>query len=288
MIVSVALFFALVAWTYLASCFLEDSFYNAYVNRLRSAMFRPVTAVQRAVPRLSERAAAALVFALAVAVVAALSRVGASSAVPGGAPAGAAFGGGLRVLPARSGADAALALAAGRFAILLGQLALLRLLLVWRLGGGDGSGVLAFLDTAAWPLSLPRGLSQTAAAACAALFGGTALCVFAFSPAAVAEAFSVLRLAAVAAADAMLLLGNFLFAACVLSWIRLVPSVAAKRPWWREALDFACDFSADALSDFTRALVGPSPVALGMVSFAPLVACFVLRFLHGVAVGLIL
>ena len=190
MIVSVALFFALVAWTYLASCFVEDSFYNAYVNRLRSAMFRPVTAVQRAVPRLSERAAAALVFALAVAVVAALSRVGASSAVPGGAPAGAAFGGGLRVLPARPGADAALALAAGRFAILLGQLALLRLLLVWRLGGGDGSGVLAFLDTAAWPLSLPRGLSQTAAAACAALFGGTALCVFAFSPAAVAAARS--------------------------------------------------------------------------------------------------
>lgn len=286
MIVSVALFFALVAWTYLASCFLEDSFYQAYVNRLRGAMFRPVTAVQRAVPRLSERAAAALVFALSLVAAAAVSRVWASSAGPGGAPAGAAFGG-ARVLPLRPGPDAALALAAGRFAILLGQLALLRLLLVWRLRGG-GSGVLAFLDTAVWPLSLPRDVSQAAAAACAALFGGTALCVFSYSPAAVAEAVAVLRLAAVAAADSMALLGRFLFVACILSWVRLVPSSGARRPWWREALDFACDFSAEALSDFTRAVVGPSPMAFGMVSFAPLLAYFALSFLHRAVVGLLL
>ena len=50
----------LLGWVYLASCFVEDSFYNLLVNRVRTALFRPVTGLQRLSPRLSEKAAAGL------------------------------------------------------------------------------------------------------------------------------------------------------------------------------------------------------------------------------------
>ena len=276
-----AMFFA---WTYLASCMVPDSFYNGYVNRLRSALFPPVTALQRAVPRLSERGAAALAFAVALVVAAALARLVSPVASP--VPAGAAFGGGRFALPLRQGPDAALALAAGRFAVLLGQISVANTILEWRLGGG--SGVSEALGTATWPLSAPRETHSRFAAAFCALFAGAALCVFSSDTRAVADVFGVLRVAALAAADSMLLLGNFLFVGCILSWVPAAPSAGIRRPWWREALDLACSFSAEALSDVTRAIVGPSPFAVGFLSFAPLVACFVLRFLHGALVSLLL
>ena len=62
----------LLGWVYLASCFVEGSFYNLLVNRVRTALFRPVTWVQRLSPRLSERAAAGLLLAFALAACATL------------------------------------------------------------------------------------------------------------------------------------------------------------------------------------------------------------------------
>ena len=135
----------LLGWVYLASCFVEDSFYNLLVNRARTALFRPVTWVQRLSPRLSERAAAGLLLAFALAACATLP------VALGGEPE-ILFGG---IHPVRVHIDrralqsllAAVGLQLAAFALLLGQLALLRLAFALRGRAADGA-VSEFLETA--------------------------------------------------------------------------------------------------------------------------------------------
>lgn len=286
MIGAIATCAVLSAWIYVASCYDADGFYNLYVNRIRAALFRPVTALQRSIPKLSEKAAAWLFFSLVVLASAALARFAwATSTNP--RAAGASFGGGVVVLSLSKGFPAPFFLAAGRFAVLLGQLSLLRVVLDLRLGGTDKSGARTMLDTATWPLSLPGSVPAAAGAACAALFVGSWLCMLSSSPAAVAAAFPALRLALVSAADLMLVVRDVMLVGCVLSWIRPVPDANPRRSFWRETFDFVSGLSSEAMSDVVRAVVGSNPMSLGFVSFAPLVAFFVLGWLHRLAVALL-
>ena len=127
----------LLGWVYLASCFVEGSFYNLLVNRVRTALFRPVTWVQRLSPRLGEKSAAGILLLLALAVCATLP------VALGGEPE-ILFGG---IHPVRVPATprhlrsllAAAGLQLAAFALLLGQLALLRLAFALRGRAADGA-----------------------------------------------------------------------------------------------------------------------------------------------------
>ncbi|MBQ7666801.1 MAG: hypothetical protein IJS46_02270, partial [Kiritimatiellae bacterium] len=182
MLASIILIAAFAAWTYFASCFLPDSVYNLHVNRLRSALFRPVTGLQRTFPRLSERGAALALFCIVAAVCCLAVFLG--GAAPQGAPhpgPGMSFGGGIAFLPMRAGSlPAAAFFVLGRFAILAGQLALVRAFVVWRHAGAP-SDACEFFGVATWPLSSSRGWrvwnggpgGAVVAKACAAIVAGT-------------------------------------------------------------------------------------------------------------------
>ena len=51
-------------WIYVASCFSNDVFFNLYVNRVRTWLFRPVTWVQNIAPKCPEWMAATILLVL--------------------------------------------------------------------------------------------------------------------------------------------------------------------------------------------------------------------------------
>lgn len=64
----------LLLWIYIASSFGKDVFFNLYVNRARTLLFRPVTWVQSIAPRCADWAAAALLFGFVLLLRAALAK----------------------------------------------------------------------------------------------------------------------------------------------------------------------------------------------------------------------
>ncbi|MBR1837242.1 MAG: hypothetical protein IJ783_08130 [Kiritimatiellae bacterium] len=128
----------LAAWTYLASSRGGDSYQNPYVNEIRTALFRPVTAIERLVRPDGSAPPWWLCPALLVAAV-----------VLAGSAAGiilGAGGGSFRAFGAVAGVIVSESLA------LVAQLSVLRLLLDWRLSGSWGSAPLGFLESVTWPL----------------------------------------------------------------------------------------------------------------------------------------
>ena len=259
----------LLGWVYLASCFVEGSFYNLLVNRVRTALFRPVTWVQRLSPRLSESAAAGLLLAAALAVCATLpAALGRDPEI--------LFGGihPVRVhvgrLPLQS-LPAALGLQLAAFALLLGQLALLRLAFALRGRAADGA-VAEFLETATWPL--PRRARPVAVAAAAAglLLAGGALAAWCTDGAGAAP-----RLALLGAIDLLRLLRWVLIACCLLSW---APFVALRARG-------AAEVSNLVLQDLMRLVLGGRDLAVGFVSFGPLILWWVLGIVHPLLAGLL-
>ena len=276
----------LFVWIYVASCFVEDGFYNLYVNRVRQALFRPVTWLQGLSPRLPEWGAAALLLALVALALSALPKALAANA--------AASFGGVPLFAPRASPPRTLALRAGSFATLLGQVALLRLAFVWRFGRFGGGPVRECLDVAAWPLSLPRDLRAAAGAAAGALLAGGWLCAWSASSfgnvpvvhrawpalAGGAETGALpLRLAALGAVDLLELVRWLLLVGCVLSWGTLLS------PRLAEASGMAHEW----IDAFTALVLGPDrPLAVGFVSFAPLVLFFLLGYLHPLLARLLL
>ena len=259
----------LLGWVYLASCFVEGSFYNLLVNRVRTALFRPVTWVQRLSPRLSERAAAGLLLAFALAACATLP------VALGGEPE-ILFGG---IHPVRVHIDrralqsllAAVGLQLAAFALLLGQLALLRLAFALRGRAADGA-VAEFLETATWPL--PRRARPAAVAATAAglLLAGGALAAWCNDGAGAAP-----RLALLGAIDLLRLLRWVLIACCLLSWAPLVAPRAHG----------AAEVSNLVLQDLMRLVLGGRDFAVGLVSFGPLILWWVLGLVHPLLAGFV-
>lgn len=259
----------LLGWVYLASCFVEGSFYNLLVNRVRTALFRPVTWVQRLSPRLSESAAAGLLLAAALAVCATLpAALGRDPEI--------LFGGihPVRVhvgrLPLQS-LPAALGLQLAAFALLLGQLALLRLAFALRGRAADGA-VAEFLETATWPLPRRARPAAVAAAAAGCLLAGGVLAAWCNDGAGAAP-----RLALLGAIDLLRLLRWVLIACCLLSWAPFVAPQARG----------AAEVSNLVLQDLMRLVLGGRDLAVGFVSFGPLVLWWLLGLVHPLLAGLV-
>ena len=276
----------LLPWVYVSSGRAGANWQNLYANRIRTLLFRPVSAAGRLLPRQApEWVAPAVCGALLL-----LARLLLGVAVGGGFPDGRGLPpadlrlcGGVIALRARDGAPIALlALQLGSFAFLLGRLALLRLLLVWRLGEGDGGAPVEFLGISAWPAARPgAGAARNAAGAAALLLAGAALCCagagVGFSPG------PVVKLALGAAADTLLLVRALLFAFCILSFA----NAFSRPPAWSARADWA-SFAAMAASDwldaFDRAVFG-RPIVFGAVGLGPLILFFVTGALHALLVG---
>ena len=270
----------LAVWVYQASCFVEGSFYNLLVNRIRTALFRPVTALQRLSPRLSEPTAAGLLLALAAAVCATLPcALGKNPELP--------FGNGMSFFAPRTSLLRALALQFGAFMQLLGRLALLRLAFALRGTAADGA-LAEFLETATWPLPRRARPAVVAAAAAGCLLAGGALAAWSAADVLFARprpSSGVLGspalpvwLALLGAVDLLRLVRWALLACCLLSWAPLVA------PRAREA----ADIGNLVLQDLMRLLFGGRDVAVGAVSFGPLLLWWILGFVHPLLAGLIL
>lgn len=254
----------LLGWVYLASCFVEDSFYNLLVNRVRTALFRPVTWVQRLSPRLSEKAAAGLLLAAALAVCATLPvALGGDPDLP--------FGNGMSLLAPRTSFLRALALQGAAFALLLGQLALLRLAFALRGRAADGA-VAEFLETATWPLPRRARPAVVAAAAAGALLAGGALAAWCGGGPGAAP-----RLALLGAIDLLRLLRWVLIACCLLSWATLLSPRARG----------VSEVANLVLQDLMRLVLGGRDLAVGLVSFGPLILWWVLGLVHPLLAGLV-
>ena len=272
-------------WVYLASCFVEDSFYNLLVNRVRTALFRPVTGLQRLSPRLSEKAAAGLLLAFALVACATLP-------VALGWEPEILFGGihSVRVHIDRRALQslaAAVGLQLAAFALLLGQLALLRLAFALRGRAADGA-LAEFLGTATWPLPRRARPEAVAAAAAGCLLAGGALAAWSASdvlflrphaPSGVLGSPALpLRLALLGAIDLLRLLRWVLIACCVLSWAQFVAPAARG----------VSDVANLVLQDLMRLVLGGRDLAVGFVSFGPLILWWILGYVHPLLAGLVL
>jgi hypothetical protein len=270
----------LLGWVYLASCFVEDSFYNLLVNRVRTALFRPVTGLQRLSPRLSEKAAAGLLVLLALAVCATVPRIL-------GKDPELLFGNGMSLFAPRTSFPGALALQTAAFLILLGQLALLRLAFALRGRAADGA-LAEFLETATWPLPRRARPAVVAASAAGLLLAGGALAAWGagdiafFRPHAPQDVLGSralpVWLALLGAIDLLRLARWALLACCLLSWaVFLSPRARG-----------VSEVANLVLQDLMRLLLGGRDLAVGLVSFGPLLLWWVLGLVHLLLAGLVL
>ena len=278
--------FALLAvWCYVASCTLPAGRFNPYVYTLRTALFRPVTALQRFAPRLSEGAAAVALLAIAALALALLPRLVAADPQ--------VFVGRLALVAPRADFARSAALLAGTAVTLLAQLSLLRLALLWR-GAAPDAGLAQALGVAAWPLSRPADRRACAAWTAAALLAAGWLRAWA---AAELGGFPVepglwpsirlagalpLRLALLGAVDLLQLVRWLLLALCLLSWLSLLPA-GSYRPSGVGPFDprGAAMLASDALRELTAAaLGGRADLAVGAVSFGPLLVWWLLGLVH--------
>lgn len=180
-------------WIYLVSCFSRDRFFNLYVNRARTLLFKPVTWVQSILPNFPEWGAAALLFAFVTILHAAFARAG-------GQPmdfaiGGRAFSANLTSLPA------AAAFGLATFAIMVAQINLVRMGMELRYGKRTKNSVIECLDTVCWPLSIPR-VQFSALASAGVLFVATLLVASA------SGAFNLTWMKSAPPLDATLVLGK--------------------------------------------------------------------------------
>ncbi len=277
----------LLLWVYVSTCRTGTNWQNLYANRIRALLFRPISAAERALPRdAPEWVAPAVCGVLLLAARALLGATGGGGIVTA---ADMRLCGGAIILSARGGAAGLLALQLGAFALLLANLALLRLLLVWRIGetgggayGGDGAPV-EFLGIATWPATRPgAGAGRNAAGAAALLIAGAALCC-----AGVGAGLAVgpmAKLAIGAAIDTLALVRSLLFAFCILSFASAFSGPAAWGGGRGDWLSFASMAASDWLDSFERATFGHQLV-FGAIGIGPLILFFATGLLHKILVS---
>lgn len=286
----------LAVWTYLASCFEAESFQNLYVNRIRSLLFRPITALERIFPQSAPEWVAPLVmFAL-------LPTFGAMAAKFSGTGAAVTFCG-MTLRPANPDSFGAIAVTIiSAFMLLVAKLSLLRVLLVWRLGPASGSSPVEFLETATWPVpkiadsasarpSSGLGASPTwihAAITGAVFLAGAALALAASGAGATAAvgASAAPRLALAAAIDTLLVLRSMLLFFCICSFFGFGIGPAA----WSgpgEWMNFLGAASRDWLGDIVRATIGRE-ISFGAIGFAPLLLFLAIGLIHPFLASLVM
>ena len=141
-------FALLLLWIYIVSCFSKDVFFNLYVNRARTLLFKPVTWVQSITPKCPEWAAASLLLVFILLLRCALAKTA-------GKPLQHVIGNVVMMANLKSFPASAL-FSFLSFLIVIGQINLIRLALVLRFGDKTNNAVVECLKTVSAPLSIPK------------------------------------------------------------------------------------------------------------------------------------
>lgn len=269
----------LLLWIYIASSFGKDVFYNLYVNRARTLLYKPVTWVQSIAPRCTDWIAAALLFVFILLLRAVLAKAS-------GKPLFHVVGD--QVLKADLGSfSAAAVFSAASFAVVLCQANLLRLALVLRFGRRSTHPVTECLDTVAKPFSLlPPAASAIATALClmaattamaAASASVPSIQVFGMTvgnPFAASALFPV-KAALFAALD---LLGILASGLMLLIFISIGGMLMQNLPIMGMANEW--------LAIFSRFFIART-IGIGMLDFTPLILYYVLRLAHPILLDVV-
>lgn len=267
-------------WIYLVSCFSRDMFFNLYVNRARTLLFKPITWVQSILPRFPEWGAAALLFLFITTLHAAFARAGNKPMhfIVGLKP----FTANLQSLPA------AAAFGFASFFIIVCQINLLRIGMELRYGKRTRNGVIECLDTVAWPLSIPPA-KLSAVATAGTLFIATLL-IAGTSSAINLKAFqntsafnsvlamgkAGLQLTLFAIIDVLILLRSAVIALVLLSIGGLV---TGKLPVMGMANEW--------LNAISRIFLR-NPITVGLFDLTPLIIYFVADLVHGFLLNIVI
>ena len=270
-IFSLALLFL---WIYVASCFSNDVFFNLYVNRVRTWLFRPVTWVQNIAPKCPEWMAAAILLVLLL-----LLRGALAKAVQ--TPIDQSFGDTVLVANMASFGKTAI-FAALSLLLLICKINIIRMVMRWRFGEKTRSSVVECLDTATAPLSyLP--LKYSAIATAVSIFAVSAAMMFVAGgihtpPGPIAGGVGIylaLKLAFFAIADVLLLLRTVIIAIFI---VQIVGILSSNRT--------AIGMAGEWFNEISRVFV-TRPVIVGLLDLTPLIAMLLLGFAHGIVITLV-
>ena len=262
----------LLLWIYIASSFGKDVFFNLYVNRARTLLFRPVTWVQSIAPRCADWAAAALLFGFVLLLRAALAKAS-------GKPLFHVVGN-MGLEADLKSFPAAAAFSAASFAVVLCQANLLRLALVLRFGRRSTHPVIECLDTVTKPFSLMPPAASAIATAFALMAATTAMAaaspdlptvrmfgLVVANPLAGSALFP-LKAALFAAVDLLRIVSGGLMLLIFISiggmLIRNLPVTGMANEW---------------LAILSRFFIART-IGVGMLDFTPLILYYVLGFIH--------
>ena len=264
-------------WIYLVSCFSRDVFFNLYVNRARTFLFKPVTWVQSILPRFPEWGAAALLFVFVTILHAAFARASDKPVVftIGSVP----FYANLKSLPA------AAMFGLASFGIIIAQINLVRIGMVLRYGQKTRNGVIECLDTVCWPLSIPRAqfsaLTTAATLFVATLFIAIASGTINLNAIQNAPAFEAtiaigkigFRFTLFSIIDVLILLRSAVVALVLLSIGGLL---TGKLPIMGMANEW--------LNAISRIFL-PKPITVGMFDLTPLIIFYAANFIHNILIN---
>ncbi len=270
----------LILWIYIVSCFSKDVFFNLYVNRARTFLFKPVTFVQSIAPKCPEWIAAAILLAFTLLLHCAFAK---ASNKP------LSFQIGDKMMRANLNSFPASALfSLMTFVIIVCQINLIRILMMLRFGKWSKTAVVECLDTVCSPLSIPK-LKYSAAATALCLLGATSVMAltssgsfhlnemgeFALLPSLASNPLLSLKLGLLSFLDILLL---FKFAIMVLVVISIGGLVTGKLVIMGMANEW--------LSSFSRIFV-KNPLTVGVFDITPLIIYYLTDFVHTFLVGLV-
>ena len=270
----------LLLWIYIASCFNKDVFFNLYVNRARTLLFKPVTFVQSIAPKCPDWVAAGILFiftfllhcAFAKASNNALSfRIGYNN-----------LSANLKSLPASA------IFSLMTFVVIVCQINIIRMVMMLRFGKWSKNAVIECLDTVCFPLSIPK-LEVSAIATAVCLLGSTSLMSMAAAgvvgvtgtgdiailPSLADKPILAVQFGLLAIVDILLLLKSAVVALVIVSIGGLV---TGKLPIMGMANEW--------LSAFSRIFI-KKPLTLGMFDLTPLLIYYLAEYIHAFLANLI-
>lgn len=270
----------LILWIYIVSCFSKDVFFNLYVNRARTLLFKPVTFVQSIAPRCPEWVAATILLVFTLLLHCAFAKASDK-------PLTFLIGDHLMLANLKSLPASAL-FSLMTFIVILCQINLIRILMMLRFGKWSRNAVIECLDTVCSPLSIPK-LEYAAAATAACLLVSTTLMALAssgswtlndspevtFLPSLAAKPLLALKLGILSILDILML---FKSAIAVLVIISIGGLVTGKLVIMGMANEW--------LSSFSRIFV-KNPLTIGVFDITPLIIYYLADFVHSFLVDLV-
>ncbi len=267
-------------WIYVASCFNKDVFFNLYVNRARTLLFKPVTFVQSIAPKCPDWVAAAILVAFTFLLHCAFAK--ASNNALSFKIGYNNLSANLKSLP-RSALFSLMT-----FVVIVCQINIIRIFMMLRFGKWSKNAVVECLDTVCFPLSIPK-LEYSAIATSACLLLSTSLMYMAsvgslgvtasggsaILPSIVDKPLLVLQLGLLAIVDILLLLKSAIVALVIISIGGLV---TGKLPIMGMANEW--------LSAFSRIFL-KTPLVIGMFDLTPLIIYYLANIVHNILVGLV-